>query len=843
MQKRRRAHRRQPPDHYGIRAPKHGRPSRTAAVTALAAVAWPQTAWAQGVEPGARFFGIPLETFEVVQFSLFAGALAAAIGFALWLIRERAATASQNIALRGRVSAMSARLNQLETLSTSEGQRAVIWNDKQRKPAAVIGTLDRSSGAPQNASEFLAFGRWLEPMSVMRLEQAIARLREAAQTFNDVVQTTMGVPIEVSGRTSGGSAVVRFANLAGERAHFARLSGQHERIVDTLETLQALIDKADMPVWLRDQDDTLAWVNKAFAQAVECDTADAVIAQNMELFGGQATRKIAAGRHEQDHFNDQVTTVVRGDRAVYDVLDVSGPFGSAGIALDRTETEQVRAELNTTIRSHEETLDRLTTAVAMFDTEEKLRFYNQAFAELWQLERGFLDNGPEMALVLDRLRADGKLPEQPEWRRWKDELLSGFKAIDPQEHWWYLPDGRSVRVIGNPHPRGGMTWVFENLTEHIDLESKYKTLMRVQDETLDNLAEGVAVFDADGTLRLANPAFERFWKVQHLMDGDRRVHIAAIAESCAAQFGSPGPWEQFAGVVTGFDEDRSDDTGKTAAGDRMLSWMVAPLPNGQTMISFVDITAADQIERALRERNDALERTTLLRDRFIRHVSHGLRVPLTSIGGFAELLAMADSGPLNTRQSELLSHVLASTEELRALTDNVIDLATIDAGIMELDLATVDIDDIMRQAADAVIPRLEGENIELIVRAEPQIGTLVADAARLRQVFVNLLDNAADFAPVGTPITFTAKRTDDGVAFSIRDRGPGIDKHALDQVFDRFHTEKPGRQRGAGLGLAIVKSFVELHEGKVQIDAAPERGTEVTVTLPEAPSRVSVAAQ
>ena len=90
-------------------------------------------------------------------------------------------------------------------------------------------------------------------------------------------------------------------------------------------------------------------------------------------------------------------------------------------------------------------------------------------------------------------------------------MLAAYRSVDPQEHWWHLPDGRTLRVIANPQPKGGVTWMFENLTERIDLESRYNAAVRVQGETLDNLAEGVVVFGPDGRVRLDNPAFSRLW--------------------------------------------------------------------------------------------------------------------------------------------------------------------------------------------------------------------------------------------------------------------------------------------------------------------------------------------
>ena len=146
---------------------------------------------------------------------------------------------------------------------------------------------------------------------------------------------------------------------------------------------------------------------------------------------------------------------------------------------------------------------------------------------------GFLESAPDNALLLDRLRSEGKIAEQPEWRRWKENLLGAYRAVESQEHWWHLPDGRTIRVVANPQPKGGVTWVFENLTEKMDLESRYNTAVRVQGETLDNLAEGVAVFGPDGRIRLSNPAFTALWELPRDIVA-QKMHISAIQAWCDA---------------------------------------------------------------------------------------------------------------------------------------------------------------------------------------------------------------------------------------------------------------------------------------------------------------------
>jgi signal transduction histidine kinase/PAS domain-containing protein len=615
-------------------------------------------------------------------------------------------------------------------------------------------------------------------------------------------------------------------------------------VVDTLETLQSLLDTLDAPFWLRNGDGALAWVNSGLRDS------DRQSQFGRDSFGRhrivrQARRfeSISAGRETDGRYRSSASTVVNGDRLVFDVADAGGPFGSAGMAIDKTEYDAMRSELNKTIRNHEETLDKLTTAVAMFDENARLRFYNQAFQKLWDLDQAFLESGPDNAMFLDRLRAGGRLEEKPEWRRWKDEILSAYRAVEPQEDVWYLTDGQTIRVVANPHPKGGLTWVFENLTEQIDLESRYKTLVRVQGETLDHLTEGVAVFGQDGRLRLSNPAFARFWDIEELLEKGA-VHIGEIARACHARLGGDEPWAYFAAVVTGFEDDRADETGRSAIGESILSWMVVPLPNGQTMITFVDVTATEEVERALRERNEALESTALLRTRFIRHVSYELRTPLTNISGFTALLQDPATGPLNAKQTDYLGYVASSSDALKLIVDDILDLATIDAGIMELDFQEIGIEPMMREVAAGLAPRFAEHNLDLVVRVTPDAGAIYADAERLRQVMFNVLANAADFAPENSVVTFTCERTEDGVSFRIRDRGPGIPPEALKEIFDPFETGgKPGRKRGAGLGLSLVKSFVTLHEGEVKIDSSPERGTEVTLIFPRVPPGARVAAE
>src|SRR5690606_24184950 len=173
------------------------------------------------------------------------------------------------------------------------------------------------------------------------------------------------------------------------------------------------------------------------------------------------------------------------------------------------------------------------------------------------------------------------------------------------------------------------------------------------------------------------------------------------------------------------------------------------------------------------------------------------------------------------------------TNALLVIINDILDLATIDAGAMRLNLGDVDIRQTMTAAAEGIQDRLVKDRITLDMRAAPNIGTFVADDRRICQVLFNLLANAVGFSPPGALITLTAERRPDAVVFSVTDDGPGIPPEVQDRVFDWFESHAQGaRHRGAGLGLSIVRSFVELHGGTVTLESALGQGTVVTCRFP-----------
>lgn len=722
-------------------------------------------------------------------------------------------------------SAILQQIGNYERLLAHTGQCAVIWNTPLAQPIIVgrLTVLDNMGVGSQNV---LRFGQWLHENELRILDDAITDLRQEAQGFELYLETKTGALIEVNGVIAGTAAIVRFQDLSEREQQTARIQKDTAAMRDMLELRNTLLNALAEPVWLTNHEGRIIYANQAFhdASGYEPEKPD-----NASFFN-EATRARLAD--SKPLFKGPAYAIAQGERRLFDVTQITTDKGEATFAHDVSALENLSDEMKRMMRAHSETLDQISTAVAIFGADQKLKFANQAFAMLWPLDTVFLESEPSHTLLLDRLREEGIIAEKPDWRGWKDELFSAYRSGEPSQQIWNLPDGRTLRVLASPHPQGGVTWLFENLTEKINLERRYNTLIEMQGETLDHLSEGVAVFGPDGRVRLSNPALARLWSLpQELMvEG---THIAKLQAECAPQTKSDA-WSTFSAFITGFTETRDAISGRMdLLNGIVLDYALVPLPNSQTMMTFVNVTDTVNVTRALQEKNEALTSADRLRSEFVRHVSYELRTPLTNIMGFSDVLRNELYGPLNPRQHEYLEHISTESDALLNIVNDILDLAKLDAGIMELDIQQVDIADAMNYATERTKERLGERPVVIEEKIDSGLTAFSADPLRLRQIFVSVLSNAANFAPDHSVIEFVAQKQGNEIVFSVHDHGCGIPEDILDTVFKRFSSHAHhGSRAGAGLGLSIVKSFVELHGGTVAIKTGEGQGTTVLCSFP-----------
>jgi signal transduction histidine kinase len=739
-----------------------------------------------------------------------------------------------------KVAALETALTESEAALTAEPHVLLIWRGREATPDRIAGDMKGTAKVPTNNSELLQFETWLERESSQTLLQSIGALRERGSAFNIGIKTKTGDLLEADGRAAGGLATVRLRPLAGERRQVTELAADARKLGRQVRRLSGLLEMAPLPIWLRAADGKLAWVNAAYARAVEVPDGEAAIAAQMEI--ADIKKLDAPPKSAPTSLRGRGHAVIGGAKRALDIHEVEIAEGSAGFAVDMTGLEEARRELKRHIDAHAKTLDRLDTAIAIFGPDQRLRSHNPAYEKLWGLDPDWLASGPTDGEILDRLRAARLLPEQANYRAWKTQLLKIYTTIEPYDDHWHLPDGRAVHVVCEQHPFGGVTWLYENATREFELESRYNELFGVQRETLDNLREGIALFGTDGRIKLHNPAFARFWGFDpRWLAAEPAPHIGQIIEAARKLHDDELHWDEIKYTVTGLDNARKPSSGKIARRDGLaLDFASVPLPDGNTLLTYMDVTDSSRIQNALRERAEALEAADRLKTGFMSNVSYQLRTPLTNILGYAEAMTLGIAGELQSKQHEYLRHIQTSSQDLLAIINGILDLTTVDAGVMEIKPRDIEVAELVERVARQAAERAAKRALTLETEVEPGAGSFVADPERVAQVLMQLLDNAIGFTDAGGAVRIGARREGGDMVLWVSDTGRGIDHEFQKQVFDRFQARHmPGGHRGAGLGLAIVKSFVELHDGTVSLTSEPGKGTTVVCRFPGAKAQAA----
>ena len=484
-------------------------------------------------------------------------------------------------------------------------------------------------------------------------------------------------------------------------------------------------------------------------------------------------------------------------------------------------------------------LQSLATPVEIYGPDKRLEFFNQAFARLWRLDTAWLSGRPSQGEVLDAMHERRMLPETADFRAFKESRQRLFtNLIEPLEELMHLPDGTTLRMVVTPHPQGGLLHFYEDVSDRLALERTRNMQIAVQKATLDNLREGVAVFGGDGRLTLFNARYAEMWRQDEAFLATR-PHVNDIAERWRLLMDRADDWDALRERLLLGALERAGGIERIERPDGVIiDHASVPLPDGAVLTACIDVTDSIRIERALRDRNEALEAADILKTNFMESVSYTLRTPLNTIMGFDELLLKPYFGELNPRQREYAEGILESSRHLLVLIDDILDLAAIEAGRMELNLTRID----LRATLAGVVRETRGKaahhGLKLKVECPRDVGALIADAWRIGEVLSDLMNNAIAFTPPGGTVAIGARRDGGDVALWVADTGGGIAADQVEAVFGAFrHGERPeGRGPGVGLGLALAKSIVELHGGRIEIDSEPDWETRVTCTIPCPPA-------
>ncbi len=798
------------------------------------------------------------------------GAIALAVAAVVWAFRVSAATRHQALHWSDKLAELEARLEKSDSVLSAHPGLVLVWEDDSTTLNAGWGE-PKILGGPAALASLLSFSkddedvksspvdRLLNALGALPLQdddaekpetlrEKVKNLRAHGVAFSGNVVTPDGRSIEVDGRVAGGQVALWITDPAVRMAEDGAMIGAfRERAVD-LHGAHALLERAPTPAWRRGANLELVWVNRAYADLVEAPSAADVIKQQIEL---DNTIKKLASTAAADRKAHEGRAVInsRGERRVFRIVETplhgSGDAALGGVAIDVTELDKARSDLKQQIEANQRTLDQIQTAVAIFGASQNLIYHNRAFQDLWSFDDAELSGRVYHEEVLDQLRLKGKLPEPPDYDAWKEQQLALYTEGLPEpgaerlggapDEIWRLPDGRTLRVARLRHPLGGVMLAFEDITEKITLETQYNTQISVQKATLNNLAEGVAVFAGDGALRLYNNSFQKLWRLdaRHL---DARPHIDTIIDNLKklARDADSSFDALRRCIVSKAHEDRQtyEFHEIRLADGRTIAIGAEPLPDGATLAHFLDVTDSKEREKELKERNAILENADRLKSKFVDHVSYQLRTPLSTIIGFSEMLDGQMFGLLNDRQKDYIASILSASYHLRDLINDIIDLAAIDAGQMDLNLQKTDIRKLLESAATFAALKAEDTQVALKVDCPKDIGEIALDDKRIKQVLFNLLSNAFAYTGSGGTVTIGARRAGNAVKIWVSDTGRGLSPADQARAFDAF--ESRGPSAGAGLGLALVERFIKLHQGWVRMESNEGQGARVTCFIPDA---------
>ncbi|BBE33613.1 sensor histidine kinase [Sphingosinicella microcystinivorans] len=765
---------------------------------------------------------------------------AAWLAFAVWAVIRSA---------RARVQAETAKewgLRLRGLLTTTPGAYLVVGEDGA---ASCSDTLRSWLGLDRKVSRFddlLGAGEsGLSPDDYSALGAAIQALAISGAPFRISVAGAGERVLTAEGKTAppqlagDRGTVVWFSDSSGAYRRTEALEADRDALSATLGASTAVIDAAPIPIWRRGADQRLVQVNRAYAHAVEAESPAAAVRLGVELVSNplSATPQSAA-RLALATGSPQVReepAIIGGERRMMRIIDKPLENGEvAGYAIDISERDEAVGKLERFVAAQTATFDRLSAGVARFGADRALVFWNTAFAALFRLDATFLDEGPEFDRLFERMQEQHRLPEQRDFPSWRRARRAWFTSqMDNAEETWVLPDTTVLRVIAQPSPDGGLLLIFEDRSEQLRLASSRDTLLRVQEATLNNLHEAVAVFAADGRVQLYNSVFADLLNIDeaHLAT---KPHVDELADP-----GAP-PREEHAYLGLLRDLIQASTVGRQAkagrvdfTGARVLQYAAVPLPDGNALITFLDITDSTRIENALRERNEALEAADRQKSAFVENMSYELRTPLTAISGFAEMLAQGYVGALSPKQEDYIRSILISSDRLQLLINDILDLAVTEAGALALDIRAVAVGELVESVAMMTRGFAEDRGLTFEINVPADIGEMDGDPVRLKQALFNLVNNAIRFTPSGGRVVIFVESLPGSIVIRVSDNGIGIPAEEQELVFDRFRKgSNATASQGVGLGLSLVRDVIDLHGGRVVLDSHLGEGTTVSLHIP-----------
>ncbi|MDT0575061.1 PAS-domain containing protein [Croceicoccus sp. F390] len=605
-----------------------------------------------------------------------------------------------------------------------------------------------------------------------------------------------------------GAVVVWVADVTQEEARLAALREEARLAHADCDVLANVIDIAPWPLWLRDAQGQLELVNQAYASAVGAASAHEAVRQSAELAPAPAGLVGSLPGAAAD-VERVVQSARSGEPRTYRVMD--WPVGDgrlAGYAESTDQAEQVTQRFHAFRQAQQSLLDHLPSGVAQFSAERVLILANATMHRMFHLS-DLPHEQVSFDRLLDRMRDAGRLPEARDFPQWRRERNGWFEATEVQHDQWMLADGTQLHIIAQPMPDGGLTLIVQDLTEQLRISSARDTLLRVRSATLDNLFEALTVLAPDGRLQFWNRRFGAQWNL-----GERflaaKPHVDALLTAMRPQLQEAASAELIGTLLEAAILRREHGEMQVTMRDgRTLSLAAVPLPDGNGLLTTLDVTDSQRAEAALIRRNQALLDTDAQKTRFLAGIGDELRRPVHAIMQSAAALQDGSQAPHE------VANAMRGTAHL--LSDQIDTLLAM-AGQGSEPVAEPDVDmEIMPLMVRLVHERaaqIEAAGLTLNLRGDRSAGMVTGKPDRLALAIGAIIDAAIADTSRGGKIDIGLTRRRGKCYVDVRHRAAG---QANTDPDDRDAGEREAARQQAMMGLPQAREIIEAHGGTFEM--------------------------
>jgi PAS domain-containing protein len=630
--------------------------------------------------------------------------------------------------------------------------------------------LSELLGSSKNLENFNDVFEFLNKEGAESLKLALKKLLRGQKTIRTQVMNHRGEALYVKATLvlPQRQILIWWQNLTSEQKLTQKINEQVTLLQEERKLLLYLLDSLPTPVWFRNQQGLLEFCNKSYAQALDLPQ-ETIITQNRLLWGYNST---SFKQELSEPLNTEIKKylIFDGERRLMSFHETADEeLGIAGFAVDLTELKKALSELERHTAAYREVLENLSAGVAIYGSDKRIKFFNQAYSRMFDMDENWLHSGPTLGEVLDDLRQRRTLPEHADYAAYKKNQLQMVTTIlHPFQELIHLPDERTLRKITSPHPMGGIFYIYEDLTDSLILERKYNIQMAVQRTSLDNLFEGIAVFGSDGRLRLTNAAFRRIWDLSanQCKEG---LHMSAILDSCQNFFDEHKDWNLRKSKLLAAATDRIPKKKQVYRQDgSVVDFSYIPLPDGSHLMSCIDISDTYRMEKILRERNEALEKADQLKSELITRVSSELKSPAGEIQKVIEILYKGTQGELNKKQLDKMKSIDKSAIKLLKFADDILNLAKVEAVNSYSKEENISVCPFLRNLIEEMTAKYTDKSgISFTIDCHEDVTTISTDPLQLRQIFSNLLEECFERAKTQQEIPIHVSRENQDIIMTL----------------------------------------------------------------------------